>query len=113
MNSLVRGTFKEEANRKRLEKHVWFSRFAYFTAYVAIEYEFSIFCSYIGIIGRAFLFALLAALLMRTAFDDSPEVRKGGFGGAMMQLQTNDAGRAFLVILGTVTFPILLLINFF
>jgi hypothetical protein len=84
---LIRGKFKEEMNRPRLERHRVLSHIVYT-------------CGYVGITGRAILFSLLAALLMRTAFDPNEKIKKGGFGVALTQLKVSTGGRVFLVILG-------------
>jgi len=58
--------------------------------------------AYLGTFGRAVLFALLAVLLLRATFDH--DIRGGGFGVALQQLQYNTPARIFLVFLGFLIF---------
>jgi len=53
---------------------------------------------YLGFVGRAFLFSILATLILRIVFE--PNIESGGFGHALAQLQNNTFGRIVLVFTG-------------
>jgi len=84
---LINRTFvRETVDRRKLESvPKWFQGFVYATAYV-------------GTIGRIILFALLAVLLFRVAWD--PDIQDLGFGGALAQIQTRGPGMIFLFFVG-------------
>jgi len=84
---LVTGRFKKVVNTQALEMRNprWWSVVVYSTGYL-------------GMTGRAILFALVALLLVRVAWDES--TTGGIFGQALQQIISNVFGRISVVLVG-------------
>eukprot|EP01118_Nematostelium_gracile_P009097 TRINITY_DN3049_c0_g1_i1.p1 TRINITY_DN3049_c0_g1~~TRINITY_DN3049_c0_g1_i1.p1 ORF type:complete len:316 (-),score=95.56 TRINITY_DN3049_c0_g1_i1:35-982(-) len=83
---LIQRKFKDGLDRSKFDKLPIWAKVIFYSAAI------------IGTIGRVALFCLLAVLFSRVVYDD--KLKFGGFGEALDQILINDAGKAFVVIIG-------------